>query len=272
MDNTKKAKLSLHEYVRIYFMMIGQDFKSKMHYRADFIVSSLAILAINFLGIVSFRLMFNAVDSIGGYSYNEMIFIYSFALLAQVIPQLFFDNLWWLGSYCEDGSFMKYCFKPVNMYFYFIAEVFDAKGLGQLVFSIIMIIVSWKRLAIPVTFTNILVLVVTVLGASMLLAGIMTLSAAMAFITIHGDTVMNFMMRFRDYGQYPTSIFGKIFRFIFTYILPIGFICFYPSLYFLRPENNAAMAFVSPLVGAVVFYIGYKVWMALAMRYAGTGT
>lgn len=271
-EKTLNTKLSLREYVRIYFMMIGQDFKSKMQYRADFIISSLAILMTNVLGIIAFKLVFNAVPSIGGYSYDEMIFIYSFALLAQVIPQLFFDNLWWLSGTCEDGSFLKYCLKPVNTYFYFVAEVFDPKGIGQLIFSVIMVIVSWNKLNIPVTFVNIAVLLITLLGASTLLAGIMTLSCSMSFITLHGNTIMNFMMRFRDYGRYPTSIFSKLFRFIFTYILPIGFICFYPSLFFLRPEANQAMAIISPLVGIVVFFIGYKVWMWLAIKYAGTGT
>ena len=271
-EKERCSKLCLLEYVRIYFMMIGQDFKSKMQYRADFIISSLAILMTNVLGIISFRLVFNAVPSIGGYSYDEMIFIYSFALLAQVIPQLFFDNLWWLSGTCEDGSFLKYCLKPVNTYFYFVAEVFDPKGIGQLIFSVIMMIISWGRLGIPVTFLNVGVLLLTLLGASMLLAGIMTLSCSMSFVTLHGHTVMNFMMRFRDYGRYPTSIFSKLFRFVFTYILPIGFICFYPSLYFLRPEANKAMAVISPLVGLFVFVIGYKVWMRLAMKYAGTGT
>lgn len=259
-------------YVRLYFMMISQDFKSKMQYRADFLISTLAMIFTNVAGIITFWLIFNSIPMIKGFSYNELLFMYGFSLIAITPMQLFFDNLWQLWVHTENGDFIKYCFKPINLFFYFVAETFDVKGLGQFVFGIITLIYAWIKLAIPVNFPNIAMLLVTLFGASLVLIGIMTLASAASFITIHGASVMIFFVRFNDFARYPTTIFNTFFKFIFTFIIPIGFLSFYPTLFFLRPTGDVILAFFSPLVGIIVFYLAYKVWMIGAKKYSGTGS
>lgn len=252
--------------------MIAQDGKSKMAYRADFIISSLGMLFTNITGLLSFWLIFRAIPAIEGFGYYEMLFIYAFSLISATPMQLFFDNLWQLWINCENGDFMKYCFKPLNLYFYYIAETLDVKGIGQFLFALVLFIYSWIKIGITVSFANILILLLVMGGASMVLIGMMTLASASAFICIHGVTILGFMNRFRDYARYPVTIFNKAFRFIFTFIIPVGFLSFYPSLYFLRPENHLVLSLLSPLAGIIMFIIGYKVWMKGALKYAGTGS
>jgi len=123
-----------------------------------------------------------------------------------------------------------------------------------------------------VTFVNVAMLIFTLIGASLVLIAIMTFASAASFVTLHGTAIMIFFVRFRDYARYPTTIFSTIFKFIFTFLIPIGFLSFYPTLFFLRPASNAIMAFLSPLVGIVLFYFAYKVWMFGAKKYSGTGS
>ena len=253
-------------------MMISQDFKSKMEYRADFIISLFGMLSANAVGLASFWLIFHSIPAIKGFSYNEMIFMYGFILLASIPMQLFFDNLWQLWIYCENGDFIKYCFKPINLFFYYVAETFDAKGLGQLVFGVATLIYAWIKLSIPLTAASIGLLFLLLLSSSLVLIGIMIIASAFAFITLNGITILMFVTRFRDYGNYPIVIFNKVFRFIFTFIIPIGFLAYYPSLFLLRPDNIPVIAYLSPVVGIIFFFFGYKFWMRCALHYAGTGT
>jgi len=43
------------------------------------------------------------------------------------------------------------------------------------------------------------------------------------------------------------------FRFAFTYVFPIGFVTFYPSQLFLRPEDVSSLVYFSPIVGIGLF-------------------
>ncbi len=265
-------KRSIFNYIKIYFMMISQDFKSKMAYRADFIISTIAMILVNLAGFASFWLMFRSIPAIKGFDFDELLFMYGFAVLAACPFQILFDNLWQLWVHAMQGDFIKYCFRPINLFFYYVAETLDAKGIGQLIYGLVIFIYAWIKIGIPVTFASIAILLISLVGASLVLIGIMTLASASAFITINGATFMVLFNDCREYAKYPTTIFNKFFRVIFTCVLPIGFISFYPSMYFIRPEQFSVISLISPVVGIVVFYIAYKLWMLGAVKYAGTGS
>jgi ABC-2 type transport system permease protein len=62
------------------------------------------------------------------------------------------------------------------------------------------------------------------------------------------------------------------FHFAFTYLIPIGFVAFYPSQLFLRPEEVSPLIFFSPLVGSGLFALTYWIWKQGVNSYTGTGS
>ena len=62
------------------------------------------------------------------------------------------------------------------------------------------------------------------------------------------------------------------FRFAFTYVIPIGFVAFYPSQLFLRPEDVSPLIYFSPLIGIGLFAIMYWIWTLGVNSYTGTGS
>ena len=123
------------------------------------------------------------------------------------------------------------------------------KGLGQLAFGIATIVYAWGNLSISVTPLVILELVVFLFAASLFMIAIMNFAAAVCFWIVQSGYVMVIMFRFKDYAKYPASIFSGIFRIIFTFVIPIAFIAYYPSLAILRPENVPIMTWLSPVIG-----------------------
>ena len=144
-------KRGLGFYARIYRKILIQDLKSKMSYRADFIISTFGMIMTNLSGFITFMILFQNFPTINGWDYYHMLFLYGFSLVALTPVQCFFDNNWNLRFMVQSGDFIKYCFRPVNVFFYFISEVFDVKGLGQLAFGIGTIVYAWIKIGIPVT-------------------------------------------------------------------------------------------------------------------------
>ena len=131
-----RGKRGLRFYARIYRKILVQDLKSKMSYRSDFVISTLGMIATNVTGFVSFWILFRNFPSINGWDYYEMLFLYGFSLVSLTPVQCLFDNNWSLRMNVYRGDFIKYCFRPINLFFYYQSEVFDVKGLGQLAFGI----------------------------------------------------------------------------------------------------------------------------------------
>ena len=265
-------KHTLVFYLRLYGMILAQDLKSKMSYRADFIISTVGMIATNVAGFVSFWILFRNFPSIGGWGYYEILFLYGFSLVSLTPVQCLFDNNWSLRQYVYSGDFIKYCFRPVNLFFYYQSEVFDIKGLGQLAFGIAMIVYAWGKLGLAVTVLAVVKLLVFLLTASLVMIALQNAAAATCFWIQNSFYVLDFVTRFKDYARYPVTIFSPVFRFVFTFLMPIAFIAYYPSLVILRPDEVPLLSWLSPVIGVVFFFLSYRFWMYGAMKYSGTGS
>ncbi len=265
-------KRGLGFYLRIYARILVQDIKSKMSYRADFIISTLGMICTNIAGFVSFWIVFQNFPSVDGWSYYEMLFLYGFSLVSLTPVQCLFDNNWSLRMYVYSGDFIKYCFRPINLFFYYQSEVFDIKGLGQLAFGIGTLVYAWAKLGLPVTALMIVKMIVFLITASLIMIALQNAAAATCFWIQNSFYVLDFVFRFKDYAKYPITIFSPVFRFIFTFLMPIAFIAYYPSLVILHPDEVPLLSWLSPVVGLVFFFLSYKIWMYGAMKYSGTGS
>ena len=78
----KMKKRGLRFYASIYRKIVAQDFKSKMSYRADFIISTIGMIMTNISGFVAFYIMFQNFETINGWNYYEMLFLYGFSLIS----------------------------------------------------------------------------------------------------------------------------------------------------------------------------------------------
>ena len=259
-------------YAKIYCKILAQDLKSKMSYRADFIISTIGMICTNIAGFISFWILFRNFPSINGWGYYEMLFLYGFSLVSLTPVQCFFDNNWSLRQNVYTGDFIKYCSRPINTFFYYQSEVFDIKGLGQLAFGLVTLIYSWIKIGLDFTPLMLLKTIVFLITASLIMIAMQNAAAATCFWIQNSFYVLDLAFRFKDYAKYPITIFSPVFRFIFTFLMPIAFIAYYPSLVILRPDKVPVLSWLSPVIGIAFFWLSYKIWMHGAKNYSGTGS
>jgi ABC-2 type transport system permease protein len=272
MNAITNALDSLRFYTRLYFLIEGQYIKARLNYRADFIISSIGMAFSNVVGISVFWVLFTTIPNLAGWKFNELLFIYGFYLLSIAPLQIFFDNIWRLRVLVQDGSFIKFYFRPLNMFFYFLSEVFDIKGLTQFALGMITIVYASGQLGLQWTLVKSLLFLLMLTSASLVMISIMTMAACSAFWIVNSFPVLALAFRLREFAPYPISIFDGFFRILFTYVIPLGFVAFYPSQIFLRPSDVSAVVYLSPFVGILLFALAYKVWTLGVNSYTGTGS
>ena len=263
---------SLGEYLRLYFLIEAQYIKARMQYRADFIISSVGMFFSSLVTLSVFWIILQSVPDLAGWSLMEMVFIYAFYMIAISPMQILFDNAWQIRFHVQQGSFLKYYFRPLNMMFYYMSEVFDLKGLTQLIIGIGLLIYASTQLHLQWTIARAVLLIITLFSASLVQISIVVSASCAAFWIIDSYSVLALAWRLREFSPYPMTIFDGIFRFTFTYIIPIGFVAFYPSQLFLRPEDVSPLIYFSPLIGIGLFAITYWIWTQGVNSYTGTGS
>lgn len=273
-------------YLRLYGLLAGKYIQARMQYRFDFFVSTVGILAGNIATMAAIWVVFLSIPSLGGYSYAQVIFLYAFALLAQSPTQILFDHLWVLRMHTNQGTFIKYYFKPLPTLFYYVSEMVDLKGFGQLAFGIGAFVWASLHLGIEWTPLRIALLPVLLTGGSLIFVSLMVMAAAATFWVKDSFSILAFVSGFRDQARYPMSIFNSFFQFLFTFIVPIAFIAFFPAQFYLGNAGTTAgsgnainsssvpdwTAWISPVVGAALFAVAVWVWNRGTRRWGATGS
>jgi ABC-2 type transport system permease protein len=256
----------------LYFIIEAQYIKARMQYRADFIISSVGMFFTSLATLAVFWVLFNSISNLAGWTFMEMVFIYAFYMIAISPEQILFDQFWSLRYDLQEGTFLKYYFRPLNMLFYYTSERFDIKGITQLIIGIGLLVYASIQLGLQWSPIKLVLLVVTLFSAALVLIAIVTLASCSAFWITNSFSVLNLAWKLREFSPYPMSIFDGAFRFMFTFLLPIGFIAFYPSQLFLRPQEVSPLIYFSPLVGIGLFALMYWVWSRGVNQYTGTGS
>jgi ABC-2 type transport system permease protein len=264
--------LTLGEYLRLYFLIEAQYIKARLQYRADFIISSIGMFFSSLATLGIFWVLFNSVPNLAGWSFMEMMFIYAFYMIAISPMQILFDHIWQIRFHIQQGTFLKYYFRPLNMMFYYMSEMFDIKGLTQLLAGIALLVYSSLQLDIHWTTAKLSLLAMTLFSAALVQISIVVLAGCAAFWVVDSYPVLGLAWKLREFSPYPMNIFDGAFRVAFTYVLPIGFVAFYPSQLFLRPEEVSSLVYFSPIIGMGLFAITYWVWTKGVNSYTGTGS
>jgi ABC-2 type transport system permease protein len=264
--------LSLGEYIRLYFLIETQYIKSQMQYRADFFISSVGMFFSSLATLSIFWVLFNSIPDLAGWSLMEMVFIYAFYMIAISPMQILFDNIWWIRHKIQSGEFIKYYFRPLNMLFYYMSERFDLKGLTQLAAGIVLLAYSSIQLGLEWPPLKLVILLAAVFSSSLVLVSIAVMAGSSAFWLVNSYPVLALAWKLREFAPYPINIFEGIFRFAFTFILPIGFIAFYPAQFFLRPEEISPLFYLTPVFGIGLFALTYWVWTRGVNSWSGTGS
>jgi ABC-2 type transport system permease protein len=263
----------LRRYARLYWQFFKSQVKVMMEYRLDFFVGVISVVLINFTSIFFVKVVFDQIQSLHGWSYHEVLFIYGVACTGRSVHHIFFDNLWTIGwQYIKPGNFDRLLLRPVNPLFHLIAERVQQDGFGQLLIGLAVLGISMPQIGIEWTVWNLLLLAVMVLSSGMIFAGINLICATLSFWMVDSLPVTFAVFNLSDFARYPLTIYHKGIRYVLTWLIPYGFTAFYPSALFIEHSGYRTTALWTPVVALVTCWLAYAFWKRGLRAYTSTGS
>jgi ABC-2 type transport system permease protein len=120
--------------------------------------------------------------------------------------------------------------RPLNVFFQFCFDYFNFIGFTDLIPGVTIFIYGCIASAFQFTFTNTVKLIIVIIGATLLRGGIFTITGSLAFWTKRSRSLIDINLTLFDYTmRYPINIYPNLLQGIFTFIIPLGFISFYPA-------------------------------------------
>jgi ABC-2 type transport system permease protein len=246
--------------------------KARLAYRTDFLVQVGSDLLLQAVDIVFLLVVFSRVDALGGWTFDEALFIYGFFLIPFALFNASFAALSDVGGrYIVRGELDRVLVRPMPSLLQVQLELFRPQALNGMVLGLVVITVASSRLGLDWSAADVVIAVAGVLGAWLVYGGVYIAFASLNFWTQDRVGLFPIAYNLIYFGRYPMTIYPALVRFVLTFVLPYGFVAFYPAAGLLRWDFRA-VAFATPLVGLFVFSVGLILWRAGLNHYEGGGS
>jgi ABC-2 type transport system permease protein len=268
---------SLSDSVRAYALLSLTWVRVSMAYRTSFAILTVAQFAITGLDFVAILIMFASVDALGGFSLAEVAFLYGGAGLCLGLADLLLGNIDRFGTRIRLGTFDAMMLRPVPVFAQVCADEFALRRLGRITQA--ALVFGWSVAALDLDWTVAKVLMVgyLVVCGTVIFAAFFTLGGALQFFTTDAAEVANaFTYGGNTFAQYPLTIYPTAVVKALTFLVPIGFVNWYPSLFVLgRPDPFGlpeAFQFASPVAALALALVAALAWRTGVRHYRSTGS
>lgn len=264
---------STKKHLGIYAKFFGMYLKSRLIYKADFVLGFTSQLISLTTTVAFISLLFTQVENIQGWTFNEILLLAGFSGLILNLHHIFFFALYSLGEdYIISGQMDRYFVRPLNMLFQVFARYIADDNISKFLANIFIIVYAWNQIGITLTPVKLLYGLAAIFTGTMVIGSIFLTFATTAFWTGRSKAVFWLFFRVSDFRKYPYSIFSQPIQILLVTLIPIAFTSFFPTTFLLGMAEWKSWQIAS-LIAGPVFYLGaYQFWKFGLSRYSSTGS
>ncbi|WP_373232143.1 ABC transporter permease [Cohnella sp.] len=267
--------------VRHYLTVFGYYAKLAIQRQLEyplFLISWLLMIPIQyFSGIWMLKIIVDRFQPLSGWGFEDLAFLYGLGLLSHGLVVVFFITTWHTENAVLRGEFDRLLLRPMNVFFQFVTGYFNFIGLIDLLPGVIIFLYASHLVDFSWNTVNMVKLVLIVIGGTLIRASLYTIVGAVAFWTKRSRNLIGMTVNTLERTtMYPITLYPQLIQSIMTFLLPIGFISFYPAEQFLGKSTSLelplGMAIWTPVVGMIFFAVAYAVFRSGLQKYESAGS
>ena len=221
--------------------------------------------------IMVFAIIKFVVESFGqinGWTYGQLAFLYGLSVISHALSMIFFVQGWFMGYYVIEGEFDRYLTRPLGVLYQFFFTNINIFGVTDLIPGILVFLYGCVKCGVSVNLMFLVQVMITLIGATLIRGGIYILLGSTSFYTRSAVDFGQYTQEIMDKTtMYPISMYPESMQFILTYLIPIGWVSFYPVSSLLGIKNGIGSGIIVPIITLLV---GIAV-MLLAGAYFSSG-
>ena len=268
---------TLRRNIYAYALLAWMWIRVSLTYRTSFVILTLGQFLISGLDFVAIVVMFSNINALGGFTLEEIAFLYGGSALCLGFADLLLGNIERLGQRIRMGTFDSMLVRPVSPFVQMCADNFAIRRLGRITQGGVVFI--WAIVALDIEWSPAraaMVPYLVVFGTAIFLS-LFTIGAAVQFWTADASEFANaFTYGGSTLAQYPMTIYPREAVKALTFILPITFVNWYPSLFILNRSDPLGlpglMQFAAPVAALILGLAAAACWRAGLHRYRSTGS
>jgi ABC-2 type transport system permease protein len=267
----------MRKFMSLYLEFIRLSFRGAMAHRSQYWAGIIAQwLSYGALIAVLF-IMVNNFDVLAGWTADQMVFMYSFDLLAYSLCAFcLFGPSTGLAAKIRSGEFDSALTKPLSPFVHELYTSFNPGYVSHVSLTLVMLIVTGVRLKLALSLPGVLVFLAMLAGATLVQAAMLNFCGAAGFFIIGENPVFKVIYTARGFTRYPITIYPAAIQFVLTFVMPVAFMNFYPASVILGhgagTPFSPVLGWLTPPVGGLLFFLSVKLWYRGLSKYQSTGS
>lgn len=265
------------ESLDVYRRLVAAQVRSQLQYRMSFALDVSGAFLISFLDFLAVLVIFHNIPRLAGWSVREVAFLYAASCISFALTDLTIGHLDEFPRRIRDGTFDVLLLRPRGTLFQVVASDFALRRLGKLAQALVVLVYALSGLDVPWDAGRAAMLVLMIPTGSVVYGAVWVTGTCLSFWTTEGGEFTNaFTYGGNSLTQYPINIYSDWMRRFLAYLIPMGFVCYFPALYILdKPDPlglPSFLQFVSPVVALLAALAAGAVWRFAVRHYRSTGS
>ncbi len=259
---------------RLYYKLIATAIRSQMQHRASFFLLTFAQILSAATELIGIWVLFYRFKIVQGWTLAELALLYGLVHMGFSFAEGLgraFDKF---SLLIKHGGFDRLMLRPLGTLFQVATKEVCPEKIGRFIQGFVVLLWGAHQLNFSFFSLNSLCLVFAFAGTVSLFYAIFVIQATLAFWLTDTLELLNIITYGgRDVAQFPLTIFNRGFYILFTYLVPIACVIYYPVATLLQRETFPLwIGFLFPFAGFIFLYLSFQFWKLGVKHYHSTGS
>lgn len=215
--------------------------------------------------LITLKIIYRHTESIAGWNEHEaLVLAATLYFIDALITTLFYFGLSELPTMVRQGTLDFVLFKPVDSQFWLSLRRVNLDQLGSLVVAVLLGVYAMLNLGYVPPLVNLLLYLGMVFTGVLIFYSFHFMMMTLSIWLVRVENLWVLSDVFAQIGRFPTDVFDRILRRVFTYVLPIAFLATIPTKALLGKASAGFLVFA--LLWAVGFFVAGRLFWRFALR------
>jgi ABC-2 type transport system permease protein len=264
----------LRRYAEVYKIVLRNSLIREMAFKANFLLW-MGVELLWFIGqIVFIEVIFGYVERIGDWTKWEVVLLVgTHQLIAQIFQAFFYSNLANLPELIRTGRLDFLLIQPIDTQFAVSTKQFGLDNLVNAIIGVAFVITALAKMAVVPTPGQFILYAVAVAMGVMIHYSVLLCLAAMSFWIIRSQGLIYGYYSLFNLGRYPDVVFRGLFKFVFSWTIPIIVVTNIPTRLLIRAGDAPAPLILQLMLATLIAISATRLfWLAALKRYASASS
>ena len=262
--------------IRLFGKIVKYQFLAEIEYPGAYVAGIVAQWISYGVQMLMIFLMVWNFGSLVGWLPEEIVFLFAIILLTYAIAATFvFNTCMNLDKFVINGTLDESLIRPMRPFVYLIATNVNIGYISHITLTTAALVICIWQLGITWSILQWLWLVVILISGAVITGCLMLIASLPAMRTRSQSPFFSLFWESHVFNRYPISIYSRFLQMIFTAVIPLAFVNYYPVQVLLTKQEGfgaPVTMWLSPLVATVLICITILIWTKVSKHYESAGT